>query len=883
MAHPNSNQSRFITLTTWLGLIALVLFSFTFSQAQNTKGDKPAASQKSVSKSKSKKRAGKRVRAKGKSPASRAIQSVRTRKPSENHNYRPEGGEKLKIQSASAKMARNNVYPRNNPYTNNSSPKPKESPRVSSRKVRVQSSTAQMSRNNIYSRNYPYIHNTSPRPRETPRFSTKRVQVNSATARVSKNNVYSSTRNQYVNNPHTRPKTKTQVFSNRKTLKRVGRLNTKPESHDDRKNVTIRSTSSPYFTRGRKNVYWGKFKFGERPYTTDITGRPLRQKNYQSPPLEFVPPSDAYKKHREKNKGERIFKQNFVRGNVTMPKESKPWIGNISGNPISTKPPRVSQPAGKMIGQRNFSISNQQSLVGRPLRIVGLVRKSQSGKISNQKITNKAPGIGAISIDRSLGKYRGGKKPKLFGSRKGGFNNNGRPIDTKAPGIGGRFIDLYSGNIKAMRPLKGGGTTGGKIFNNKGRPIDTKAPGIGGRFIDLYSGNIKATRPMKGGGTTGGKIFNNKGRPIDTRAPGIGGRFIDLYSGNIKASRPQKGGGSISGKIWNNSNQPILVKAPASLQAKFVDVYQGFGKSRKAFSRDGYTYSGNKKIWRDIYKGGGSISGKLWNNNNKPITPKAPAGSIQAKYIDIYQGYYKAHKPVKGGGSVSGKLWNNKEQPIQGTTYNLSQLKVSSYAGEIKVKRSDKYVKNPNANEAALKKAKPNKTTYEVAGLQIKTKAHEYALNKRSSKYALKGESEGKNSLKAIEYANRIKVLWVKTFGDDKDLSGRIPMKKYVHAPNSKKGALMVMSPGKATARIGDFQVNIKMNKPHGKDFHPDSKFANSQRDNVKHERTFLMNIRLAWAKLFRKSSTQPKAVKEKVRRPRYDKNEREVWKDLYD
>ena len=93
----------------------------------------------------------------------------------------------------------------------------------------------------------------------------------------------------------------------------------------------------------------------------------------------------------------------------------------------------------------------------------------------------------------------------------------------------------------------------------------------------------------------------------------------------------------------------------------------------------------------------------------------------------------------------------------------------------------------------------------------------------------------------------------------------------------------MVLAPGRAYGRIKDLQVNVKMTKPQGNNLHPDSKFANSYRDNVKHERTFLMNLKLKWAKLFKKNDTQPKAVKEKIRRPRYDPKERDLWKDLYD
>ncbi len=59
---------------------------------------------------------------------------------------------------------------------------------------------------------------------------------------------------------------------------------------------------------------------------------------------------------------------------------------------------------------------------------------------------------------------------------------------------------------------------------------------------------------------------------------------------------------------------------------------------------------------------------------------------------------------------------------------------------------------------------------------------------------------------------------------------------------------------------------------------HPDSKFAHSFHDNVKEERTFLINVKLFWSKVFRKSETQPEHLKEKIRRPRYDKGEEGMW-----
>ena len=106
-------------------------------------------------------------------------------------------------------------------------------------------------------------------------------------------------------------------------------------------------------------------------------------------------------------------------------------------------------------------------------------------------------------------------------------------------------------------------------------------------------------------------------------------------------------------------------------------------------------------------------------------------------------------------------------------------------------------------------------------------------------------------------------------------------MKQYWHYkqnPHSADGALKVIMPGKAMARINDYQGNVKMHKYSGSRLHPDAQFAHGYRDNVKEERTFLMNVKLIWGKLFRKSETQPENLKEKNRRPRYDKREKGLW-----
>ena len=241
------------------------------------------------------------------------------------------------------------------------------------------------------------------------------------------------------------------------------------------------------------------------------------------------------------------------------------------------------------------------------------------------------------------------------------------------------------------------------------------------------------------------------------------------YSGNVKSRRPAKGGGSVSGNLWNNDNNPIVGKI--------------------SLNRAGANYGGNIKAKRPE-KGGGSVSGVLWNNYNQAIIGKPPLteGGVG------FAGNIKAKRMEKGGGSVSGILWNNNNQAIP--------------------------VRPP-------------------------------------------GVAMSKSSLKASEYAKGMKLIW-----------------DYEHNPNSAAAALKGIAPSKAMARIGDYQGNIKMHKFSDSRLHPDAQFAHGYQDNVKGERTLLMNVKLLWAKLFRKSETQPENLKEKIHRPRYDKREKGMWNE---
>ena len=49
-------------------------------------------------------------------------------------------------------------------------------------------------------------------------------------------------------------------------------------------------------------------------------------------------------------------------------------------------------------------------------------------------------------------------------------------------------------------------------------------------------------------------------------------------------------------------------------------------------------------------------------------------------------------------------------------------------------------------------------------------------------------------------------------------------------------------------------------------------------KNNVPEEKDMLTNLKLWWARLFKKSETQPDHLKEKGGKPRYDKGEAGLW-----
>jgi hypothetical protein len=387
-----------------------------------------------------------------------------------------------------------------------------------------------------------------------------------------------------------------------------------------------------------------------------------------------------------------------------------------------------------------------------------------------------------------------------------------------------------------------------------------------------------------GAGSISASAKYRSNKPLNRRASSmsISGKsrvyeFNPKGGGSISASaayrsnKPLKGvAGSISASGEYRSNKPFRNRVgPMSVSGKnrVYDYKPKGGGSISASAK----YRSNKPL-REI---AGSISGSPEYRSNKPLNKTAGSISASASYRSnkpVFRGKklsvsdelrpYQEPKKVR---SVSGKLWNNNEKPIEVRT--PKGVRADEVVGlQVSVKSKETGTK-PKAVKGSLPGLPPTKSSVKASEYyRSMTVNWSYERNPNSAPRSLKTIGPSNNFIDAAGYSGKTRLT-----------------RNYRHNPMSHKDALKVIAPGRAYARITDYQGNIKMAKYHDKRFLPDAKFAHNKQNNVKHERTIMTDFKLIWTKIFKKNGTQPDAVKEKSVRPRYDKRERELWPGLYD
>jgi len=671
---------------------------------QNTKGDKPSSNRESRFKLPSKKNSQKRTKGPGK--------RVSTKKKSMSYNatnYTPrrraKGGERPG--KPNRPIAGTKPQGTQKAWTGD----------LAGRRIRAKSAPARTK--NVYPQYGRYSHN----PSRTPKPTQRSVSNKSTLARLKKiqpparAHKFYPQENRYVNNPSKTPRSTQNPSSNRGTLSRLKKIQSSPP-RIYRKSINVYAN----FRRPKRKA--------ERPYLNDISGRPLRKKNYETPRPGVVAPT--FRPYQGRGKmGDKPYGGKPLGGYGSATKgRQEAWTGDI---------------AGRRIRGRNFS--SKKSIEGQPILPV---RKS----------------------------------PNRFGDRayagKAGWYKTASRSGEKRPGLS---------------------------------PLPRRAPGIGADRIGKFQGNIRAGRPLKGGGSVSGKMWNNDGRPLDVRTPRQGSAAA-LFQGNIKAKRPEKGGGSVSGKVWNNKENPIPGKT-YSPDSKKVGRYPGRNKMfdlHPGFADQGERFTGYIKLKK--FK------------KNYVQHPDAAEESVKKKRQD--KGAFKAE------------------------------------GLQVKVQRR-KYVENKNASEDALYKLKPTKSTTQAGELHVKVKQGDYGKKPHAAEGSLQGIRPSKSSVKANEYARGIRRNW-----------------DYIRNPSSADEALKTREPGKAYARSAAYQGNIKMKKfnlfEKNRGLHPDTKFIKTNKNNVPEEKDIITNFKLWWARLFKKQETQPEHLKEKGKKPRYDKGEAGMW-----
>jgi hypothetical protein len=536
-------------------------------------------------------------------------------------------------------------------------------------------------------------------------------------------------------------------------------------------------------------------------------------------------------------------------------KQEKAYVKDIAGKPLRTKnyetqrPELISVPTKPRTKRRIGDQPYRGPASGRHVSATPSGQRAWRGDVTGRKI-----------------------KGRNYMSKRGG---EGKPVFPPKR-------KKYPSNAKGNWPLKGGGSRSGILWNNKGSAIPVRVPRGGdarpgtfqgtikvGRQLsnqgEEFTGTVKTRRSAKGGGSRGG-AWNNNGSAIPVRVPRGGDSRPGTFQGNIKVGRQlsnqgeeftgsvkvkkraKGGGGSISGKLWNNKQTPIPTSVLTRQGAKVGGIATALKRVPKELSNQGEEFTGSVKVKKRAKGAGGSISGKLWNNKQMPIPTlvlsrqaskvRGIAGSNKVVPRPIvnqgeeFTGFIKTKRAFKGGGSVSGKLWNNNESPIPVKSPSSGAQKAKGYTGTVKLNRFKKdYVKNPNASKEANLKKRPDKSTYQTGDLQVKVKQYNYIKN-----------------------------------------------------PSSAEDASKVREPGKAFARASDYQGNIKMQKfklfEKKRDLHPDAKFVKINKNNVAEEKSMATNFKLWWARLFKKNDTLPDHIKEKERKPRYDKGEQGLWAD---
>ena len=605
----------------------------------------------------------------------------------------------------------------------------------------------------------------------------------------------------------------------------------------------IRRGKSPY-SAFRRQTPW------ERAHKGDITGRPFRTKRTVERPV--IQNQRQVRYSRQGKRGDKAYSGRTLGGfrTATRPRE-RAWKNDISGHklrkrqserPDFTSAGFQSYPRGKRQGDRAF----RGKLKGGGYKSAGR-RQEPAGRALGGK---KPPGVGTRKAISFQGNIKGGKPLKGGGSvSRNKWNNRGRPVQGRGATRQDNKVARFQGNVKGLKAAKGGGSVTRNNWNNRGRPVQGRGITRQDSRVARFQGNAKGRKLAKGGGSVSRNNWNNRGRPVQGKGITRQDSKVARFQGNLKGFKPLKGGGSVSRGNWNNKGRAIT-KNTRLRQDIAISSWKGRTKRKSdepsPAVKKASTFTGKTKI-----PGRGKFDGYA----------SYYRGDQKRKF-----GYEKNPSAVKASLKVRNLSAKSKKATLfTGRTKIPVRGKYDGYASQYRgeQKRKFDYKKNPNSADEALKVREPMKNNRLSANFQGRTKrGFKYVKNKSTADDALKSRTPGRSYLRIRDFQGNVKRTW-----------------KYAKKPNAADGSLKGIGPSRASIRASNYQGNIKMSKKFIKDRHPSFKYASGKNDSNEF-RKGMFNFRLLWAKLFRKNESQPQHLKEKVRRPRFDKREQGLWYD---
>lgn len=610
------------------------------------------------------------------------------------------------------------------------------------------------------------------------------------------------------------------------TYRGVKRRTEKDRAYSNKKKIrNIRSVSKPSETPKRKPTT--RIVTATAPYITK------RKKN-------------VYRNHTQR-KGEQASTRDIAGKKLRTKNHKSPRPSGGGWSMANPKPRSDKTKSGERFkknrfqagGVRSVSRSSERSGGGQPIANQRNMKNFRSQKAKTvirakpvRSYGNRKKGNGEAAI---FGAYRAKKIRSITkkSESKPGKRKPAPPSISSAGVFRNKNVHPYRGKDKRF--------SGENAFTKDiaGKTLRTKnfrsrSPNYGAfgtRNNRSISGSPSNKRYNNKAKSISGKSFNNNDSATTKRTIGVG---VGVFAGKSKSQKRAQGGGSVS-KRWNNNGNPL------------------------------------------IRKGGGSIS-KRWNNNGNPLIKKGRGEGTAI--ATTYQGNIfpqGMNNPNIGNyqGDIKSKKGNNKRYPTQ------------DFIGNVKVV-SKKPPKAPGTEYGSAIKFAGIKFGVGAGKMEPRIKKHTKDINTLTVKVKAKDpkRSEGtmlgeKKTFTFITIGNPTKsglVYQRKKLKVNKDLPGDLSRNQKMRtkaAPGTTRGTDWTLSfwtfgsPNHMGLKPQHVKAKGKM--------HPSTAHAYANK-NSKDEKDKVVNVKLMWAKLFKKNAATPIPNKEYSHKLKYDKEERSIW-----